>query len=219
MEQALIISHIVGGTTALLVGLVLMLRPKGDQLHITMGWIYTVGMFTVCFSAFGIVAFYRFSFFLMVIGVLTFYNTYVGVRVVRRRKSQVVQWYDWVISSLTSAFGIGLIGYGLYLFQLNQGFHIAVLLSAIFGVFTFLNGFRDLRKFNAKKYGNSAWWLREHINNMGGSYIAAFTAFVVQNGDAFLPNSSYNWLLWVLPGVVGGFVIAKAIKKRGLGRT
>ena len=217
MEQALVIGHIAGGTTALIVGLILMLRPKGGKTHVILGWIYTIGMFMVCFSAFSIIAFYRSSFFLLVIGVLTFYNTYIGVRVVRRRKTKAIQWYDWLITVLTSLFGIGLIGYGIHLYLRIQDFHFAILLSAIFGIFTLFNGLRDLRKFRAKSYNHPSWWLREHIGNMGGSYIAAFTAFAVQNGDAFLPDRSIIWLLWVLPGVLGGFIIARTIRLRGLG--
>jgi hypothetical protein len=52
------------------------------------------------------------------------------------------------------------------------------------------------------------WWYG-HISSMGGSYISAVTAFVVVN--IHLPQ--FQWVLWVLPGVFGGILIGRTIKK------
>ena len=212
MDVFLTYSHIIAGTTALLVGLLLMFRPKGTRTHVILGWIYAISMFWICASAFSIVAFYRFSFFLMIIGVLTFYSTFVGVRVTRRKEPGNEKWYDWGAAIVTCLFAIGLYGYAIYIF-IAIGFHILGMLSIVFGTFTFINGWRDLKFFKRSEVDHPKWWLHQHIIAMGSSYIAAVTAFAVQNGDVFMPKSSLNWFLWILPGVFGGFIIRRVVQK------
>lgn len=213
MHSFLIFLHIFAGVSALLVGLILMFRPKGTKSHIRLGWVYAISMFIICSSSLILISFYRFSFFLMVIAVLTFYTTFVGVRVTRRKKAGTEQWYDWGAAVVTCLFALGLFGYAIHIFSI-AGWHWVGLLSIGFGALTFLNAWRDLVFFYKKKTDHPQWWLHNHINAMGGSYIAAVTAFAVQNGDAWLPNSSYQWLFWVLPGVIGGRIIAQVIRKR-----
>ncbi len=212
MESLLIFSHIFSGATALLTGLILMLRPKGTQTHIRLGWVYATSMFTICLSALTMISFFRFSFFLMVIAVLTFYSTFVGVRVTRRKKADTEKWYDWGAAVITCLFALGLFGYAIHIFNI-AGWHWVAVLSLVFGSLTFANGWRDLLFFYNRKTDHPQWWLHNHINAMGGSYIAAVTAFVVQNGDAWLPGSSFQWLFWVLPGAIGGSIIGRVIRK------
>ncbi len=212
MDSFLTYSHIVSGGIALLVGLILMFRPKGTKAHIRLGWIYSFSMFWICASALTIITFYRFSFFLMVIGVLTFYSTFVGIRTTRRKQPGTERWYDWMASIITCLFALGLFGYAIHIFNI-AGWHWVGFLSILFGTFTFANGWTDLVYFYKKKANHAQRWLHEHINAMGGSYIAAVTAFAVQNGDAWLPGSSVSWLFWVLPGAIGGIIIARVIKK------
>ena len=40
---------------------------------------------------------------------------------------------------------------------------------------------------------------------MGGSYIATVTAFLVVNNPPYVPGL----VVWIAPGVIGGFIIAK----------
>lgn len=212
MHSLLIYLHIFAGVSALLVGLILMFRPKGTKTHIRLGWIYAIAMFTICLSALTLISFYRFSFFLMVIGVLTGYSTFVGIRVTRRKKAGTEKWYDWGAAIITCLFALGLFGYAIHVFNI-AGWHWVGFLSLVFGSLTFANGWRDLVFFYKKKVDHREWWLYNHINAMGGSYIAAVTAFVVQNGDAWMPGSSFQWLFWVLPGAIGGTIIGRVIKK------
>jgi hypothetical protein len=60
-------------------------------------------------------------------------------------------------------------------------------------------------------------WLRIHIPAMGGSYIALFTGFYVDNGPHLpvwdrLPGLSY----WLLPSLVGVPLILRAMARRHL---
>ena len=212
MESFLIYAHIFTGGTALLTGLILMFRPKGTRTHIRLGWVYAVSMFVICLSALTIISFYRFSFFLMVVGVLTFYSTFVGIRVTRRKKVGTEKWYDWGAALVTCLFAFGLFGYAIYIFYV-AGWHWVGFLSVIFGTLTFSNGWKDLVCFYKQQTRHPQWWLHNHINAMGSSYIAAVTAFVVQNGDAWMPDTSFQWLFWVLPGAIGGTIISRVIRK------
>ncbi|MEP0985817.1 hypothetical protein [Ekhidna sp.] len=212
MEKFLIISHVLCGGTVLTLGLIQMFNRKGGKNHILLGKIYVAAMWWICLSAWSIIFFYRFSAFLMVIAVLTFHSSFVGIRVLRRKKVGSEKWYDWAVSIVTSLFGIGIIIYGIHLF-LNTPNTILAFLCGLFGFFTLLNGFQDLRFFIQKPELEKHWWLRQHIGAMGGSYIAAITAFAVQNPNLFMPGSSYQWLLWILPGVIGTPLISLAGKK------
>lgn len=168
-------------------------------------------MWWICASAVCVISFYRFSAFLLVIAVLTFYSTFVGVRVLRRKKLGTEKWYDWVVAILTILFGVGLCGYGISVFMKVSNFHWLGALSIGFGIFTASGAVRDIRFFVSRQPNERLWWLYQHINAMGGSYIAAITAFAVQNGGVFLPSQSWAWLLWVLPGVVGSQILSRVV--------
>lgn len=212
MEKFLTISHIICGASVLLIGIVQMANRKGSKYHILLGKIYVAAMWWICLSALSIISFYRFSPFLLVIAVLTFHTSFVGVRVVNRKKPGSEKWYDWVVASATALFGIGLIGYGGYVYFNNSQLIFAILCAG-FGIITLKNGTDDLRFFIKPNISEKHWWLYQHIGAMGGSYIAALTAFAVQNPNIFMPNSSNQWLLWVFPGVIGTPVIVFAIRR------
>ncbi|MEM9329502.1 MAG: hypothetical protein AAGA85_27830, partial [Bacteroidota bacterium] len=169
LTQSLLTAHVIFGAIVLLLGLWIMLRPKGDRRHVLIGWAYVISMWAICCSAFLLVTFHRFSFFLMVVGVLTFYFSFAGVRVIRRKKDGGEKWFDWAVSALTLAFGLGLIGYGIYVAFLVQGFHVLTLLSSIFGIGMTRMGWKDLRFFLAPEGRERQWWLYQHISAMGGS--------------------------------------------------
>jgi uncharacterized membrane protein len=208
MEALLTLTHVVFGVSVLLLGLSISLSKKGTNAHKKMGLFYVISMWIVCFSAFAMIAFIRFSIFLLVIGVLTFYSSYVGYRVLKRKEIGSETWYDWLFASLAFLFGVGLIGYGVSLFFKVQEFSILGMLSIIFGYLTFSGGKEDLMLFLKKKTPPKHWWLRQHISAMGGSYIAAITEFGVQNVNKLPIDQSYSWLIWILPAILLSPVIS-----------
>ncbi|MEP1034115.1 hypothetical protein [Ekhidna sp.] len=212
MEQFLSISHIICGGTVLLLGVFQMFNRKGSKNHILLGKVYVAAMWWICLSALSIITFYRFSAFLLVIAVLTFHTSFVGVRVVNRKKPGTEKWYDWAVAIATSLFGVGLIGYGGYIFFATNNTVMAILCLG-FGLLTLKNGTDDLRFFIKPTISEKHWWLYQHIGAMGGSYIAALTAFAVQNPNIFMPNSANQWLLWIIPGVIGAPLIAIALRR------
>ena len=209
MEKALLLSHVAAGLLVFFSGFINLLNPKGQKQHIVIGKIDVAGMTWVFLSAILVISFYRFSFFLLVIGVLSFYSTFTGYRVLKRKVPGDEKWYDWLASILTALFGIGLTSYGCWALYITSFTHYLGYLSLGFGVFTFLNGAKDLRFFIRQPKKEKLWWLHQHIGAMGGSYIAAVTAAAVQNGNLFLAaDSSIKWLPWVLPTVIGSPMIS-----------
>ncbi len=212
MEKLLIYSHVFCGVLVLALGMVNLLNRKGTASHLLIGKIYVAAMWWICLSAIFIISFYRFSGFLMVIAVLTFYSTFVGVRVLRRKKPGTEQLYDWLVAGLTAVFGVSLFGYGLYYFYIKGGFHAFALLCVIFGFITGNAALRDIQFFIKRHLTDKQWWLRQHIGAMGGSYIAATTAAAVQNGHVFFPDGDFTWTLWLLPTIIGSPIISLASK-------
>lgn len=212
MEQFFIFSHVICGGTVLLLGLIQMFNRKGGKNHIILGKVYVGAMWWICLSALSIITFYRFSAFLLVIAVLTFHTSFVGVRVVKRKRPGSEKWYDWAVAVATSLFGAGLVAYGGYVY-FSHSQTILAFLCAGFGILTLKNGVEDIRNFLKPDIPEKHWWLYQHIGAMGGSYIAALTAFAVQNPNIFMPNSSHQWLLWIIPGVIGTPAITIAIKR------
>ena len=111
---------------------------------------------------------------------------------------------------IVSSFGMLYFSYLAY--QKDNVFF--TILFTIFGLFMFLLAFEDLRVFVGKKQIDNdvplqtRYWFQNHISRMGGSYIATVTAFLVVNNPPFIPGL----VVWIAPGVIGGFIIAKTRK-------
>ena len=212
MESLLVFSHILGGAIVLLIGLTIIIIKKGSSLHKLLGWIYVIAMWIVSFSAISIITFYRFNLFLLVIAIYTFYATFSGFRTIQRRKSVLTPRIDYLVSSIVFVAGLILNCFGCYILVTSSNVLLAGL-SIIFGFFIGLNAFRDLRFYSNGDKSDPNWWLYQHISAMGGSYIAAVSAFAVQNGDFLELPDAMAWMPWILPGVVGTPIITKAIRK------
>lgn len=109
MDQFFTYSHIICGALVLLLGLINILAKKGTRNHFLIGKIYVGAMWWICISALGIITFYRFNFFLLVIAAITYYTSFVGIRVLKRRVVGSQKWYDWVSAVATALFGFGLL--------------------------------------------------------------------------------------------------------------
>lgn len=204
MEKALIISHVVAGATTLLSGLMAaFVCKKGGKLHRQVGSVFYWSMFWIFISAILLISFVRFSAFLMVIAVFSWYLTFSGVRVLKLKKTLKPLPIDWAAAIITMVFGLFSIGMGIN-YQLQTEWSSALgYLCMFFGFFTFntgklnFNGFRNIHK------AEKMWWWFAHMNSMCGALIASITAFAVQNGAIFRLPNEMMWLPWVLPAFVG----------------
>jgi uncharacterized membrane protein len=209
MEKLLsimLVVHIAGGVIALLAGLVSIFSVKGSSTHRLAGKIYFVGM-TAVFIGAVFTAIGHHKDFLLMVGFFSYYLTVRGYRVLFLKKlpeGQKAKSIDWVIIIVSAIFIFTLLGWGFWAISFGAGIGIAALLFGVLGSNFLL---RDIKNFVRPPKEKMHWWY-SHIGSMGGSYISAVTAFVVVNIE--LPQ--YQWVLWILPGILGGILITRTIR-------
>jgi uncharacterized membrane protein len=209
MEKLLslmLVVRITGGVVALLTGLVAIFSTKGSPIHRLVGKIYFIGMTAVFIGAI-FTALGHHKDFLLMVGFFSYYLTVRGYRVLFLKKlneGQKPELIDWMIIIISAIFILTLLGWGFWALSLGEGIGIAALLFGILGSNFLL---RDIKNFVRPPKEKMHWWY-SHIGSMGGSYISAVTAFVVVNVE--LPQ--YKWVLWILPGILGGILITRTIR-------
>jgi uncharacterized membrane protein len=203
----MLLFHIAGGTVALLSGLVAMFALKGGSMHRTAGKIYFWGM-TAVFVGAVVVALGHKNHFLLMVGFFSYYMTVRGYRILSLKglhQGQKASPIDWLIISVSGIFVLTLLSWGVW--GMLHGEEMAIVAFLFGGIgLSFLTG--DIRKFTSPPAEKMHWWYG-HISSMGGSYISAVTAFAVVNIQ--LPQ--FQWVLWILPAIIGGIIIGRTIRK------
>lgn len=205
--SGMLVMHIAGGTIALISGLVAMLSLKGSKTHRLAGKIYFWGMTSVFIGAL-IIATSRKLDFLLMVAFFSYYMTVRGYRILSLKKlnqGQQAAAIDWAISIISGVFMVTLLGWGFWV--LLQGVSMGIV-AITFGAIGSSFLFNDIKRFFSPPKEKMHWWYG-HISSMGGSYISAVTAFVVVNIQ--LPQ--FQWVLWILPGIIGGILIGRTIRK------
>jgi uncharacterized membrane protein len=210
---ALTVFHVLIGTVALLVGLVPMFSRKGGALHRRTGLVYVWCMFGVAFTALlmcGLQEFRMLRLFLTGIAVLSFYLCITGWRATRQKKTGPTR-ADNYLTYGTLAVSAAMIGFGGWLLYVN-GPTIFPILFSFFGALTFSIARKDYVIIGRPIQKQQ--WFFQHLIRMGGSYIATFTAFLVNNTARMLPADAPDWIFtssWILPTIIGAAFIARAV--------
>jgi uncharacterized membrane protein len=204
--SVMLVVHIAGGVIALLAGLVSIFSVKGSSTHRLAGKIYFVGM-TAVFIGAVFTAIGHHKDFLLMVGFFSYYLTVRGYRVLFLKKlpeGQKAKSIDWMIIIISATFIFTLLAWGVWALRMGASIGVAaVLFGSVGSIFLLL----DVKKFIRPPKEKMHWWY-SHIGSMGGSYISGVTAFVVVNIE--LPQ--YQWVLWVLPGILGGILITRTIR-------
>lgn len=210
MYQLLLIFHVFTGTIGLMAGLLAMLVRKGPGTHVMSGRYFTMSMAACSLSAL-IMCLIKFNSFLLAIALFTLYMLQAGVRSIVLLKNKQLngpEFRDYLPLIIGFPLTVFMIGFPIYRQLTGQGSWLNVLLFFGFIMLAMLiQDVRVVRKSEAWKPGNKQWLIR-HISMMGGTYIAAFTAFAVNNIH-FGPG----WIMWILPSVLGSVLIQQAIAK------
>lgn len=187
LYQTALFIHIVCGGIALVAGIPALFARKWEQTHRVSGRIFYYSVLGVAFSAIGIAAWKSWyhladnATFLLYIGLFTFYQVQVGYRSVRDKSLKPYP-FDYFLGVL------GLVNGSFMLASLN-------LVLMVFGAIQLSLALQDTYgwwvRFKGGKLPPMAW-LRRHLGNMIGTYIAVFTAFLVV-------NSNGHWLIWLGP--------------------
>ena len=206
LYQITLIAHVIAGTLALLSGPIAMMRQDGGNLHRLAGKTFFRSMMIIAATGLGM-AWYRSSLFLVLIGVFSFYITFTGYRALSLKNLHYgvkAGWQDWTALVVCGIFGIfQLITGGYNLFQ-GDSFGIV---SLVFGTIFTLRIVSDFRRFTYNN-GERKSWLYVHIGNMMGAYIAAVTAFLVQNVQI-----EPAFIVWIAPTILITPFITFTIRK------
>lgn len=193
--KILLFIHILAGTTGLVTGILNIVRKKGDKPHKKIGRLFLYGMIINGIAGL-FMSIIHFNLFLFIIGIFSIYLASTGQRYLSLKNistNQKPKNIDWVLSFTMLFFAIAFIIYGVLLLLSNKNFGIVLL---VFGFISSSMAIQDFRNYKAKNTVKN-FWLLVHIQRMIGSFIAAFTAFLVVN-NTILPGV----IAWLLPTVV-----------------
>lgn len=212
MEQLLkilVIIHVTAGSGALLFGAIAFGLRKNTPKHKPIGRIYFWCM-TVVFVTAMVISIAKSLLFLFLIGVFSYYSTIVAYRSLRLKNlhnDQKPQKLDWAIEIISGLTFLGMVLLGLWVLLKNQ--NVGGTIPLILGSFGLLSVRTNLKLF-MQKPKMTLYWLKKHVGHMIGSYIGAFTAFLVNQTDHIPINPT---LLWLLPTILITPVIIIESKK------
>jgi len=235
IHQILFYSHVFCGSIGLIVFWLPMLSKKGSSFHITAGKIFTNGMLMVAVSGLFMSSFLlldpvavrypdgNLSFekaqqiteqsrtlgvFLLMLSLLVFVNVKHSVLVLKakgeRKELKGVGHMASILSLLLAGIGVGVLAV-----------HKGNLLFGIFSGLAIVSSLGLLRYIFKQKL-KPREWLIEHLGNIIGSGIGAYTAFFAFGGRRFLSDifvGQMQILPWVLPGVIGAIASIYLSKK------
>ncbi len=196
IHHANIALHIVCGMLALVIGIVMIGRPKGDALHRNLGRVFAVLVCIVVASAtFGIV-FFRHDVALSAITVLVGYQLFSGVRAIRS-KGAMPRALDTGLAIIAFAAGCAFL---IYLKQGNAAFWRPAVTTPLAGWMVFVSGY-DLVRLLFPAWWRLRIWTVEHgvklIFTIGGLASAAAGTIAPQ----YAPWSQIG------PSVVFGLIV------------
>jgi uncharacterized membrane protein len=195
--------HIAAGSTAFVMAPLALLTAKGGKAHRRWGKVYFWSMAVVGSTAI-VLALYRPVLFLALVAVFSFYAAFAAYRVLFHKnlpRGQKVTWPDWVAAIFTFASSLALALLGVFKPVLVQNLGIP---SIVFGFIGMWLAGKSIWQFLRPPKEKMFWWY-EHLGNMLGSYIAAWTAFSVVTIGRYVHG---GWVIWVLPTAIGAPAIA-----------
>ena len=203
-----LIFHVAAGIIGFFVAPAAMITVKGGLWHRRWGKVYFWAMTAAATSAILLSTFgVRQNLFLTFIGVFSFYLSYSGYRILYQKRpaqGQGPKWFDWIVAIATAVTGIGLITAGI-LKPTPMWAQISVV-AIVLGAGCFLNAGQDIYRFLNPPSDKNFWWYG-HMTGMLASYIAAVTAFLVNNAR-HMGFGGPIWVWWLLPTIVGVPAIA-----------
>lgn len=202
--------HIIGGGAGLIFGTIAAVVKKGSRPHLISGIVFFWGMLIASVSAL-ILSWLpgHENQFLFAVGGFTLYMIISGYRiVVLKRRSKTTQTKFFIIDYLITFFG-----YSFTIFLLTQSVkgllhgNTFSVVPGVFGLICLSYVALDTKLLLGKTTVKSIW-MYSHIVRMMGAMIASYTAFLVVNVQIEM-----QWILWLLPSVIGGIFISVFIRK------
>lgn len=225
IHQILFYIHVFCGSVGLLIFWLPMLAKKGSQLHVVSGKIFSNGMLIVSVSGLVMSAFLlldpiavrypdgglapekaarvieqnrNLGIFLLMLSLLVFVNVRHSILVLKAKADRSKLKNFNHLGSIMSLF---LAGVGVGLLALDKG-------NVLFAIFSLLSMASSigLARYIFKAELKPREWIIEHLTNIIGSGIGAYTAFFAFGGRRVFAEvfvGQMQLIPWILPGVVG----------------
>ncbi|CAN5331406.1 hypothetical protein BH09BAC3_BH09BAC3_29040 [soil metagenome] len=192
--------HIFAGSLTLISGLVAMTSRKGQNTHRLSGKIFFWSMAVTTLLGLNAGIFKPELHIFIPIAIISFYQAATGYRILfiktlnKGQKPQIIDWVLTIGMLLTSSVFIM-----LGIINMSTDIFFSIVLFAFSTIGLYCCGV-DLYNY-IKKPTNKFYWLFIHIFRMSHGFIAALTAFLVNNSKLFpfLPQV----LLLIIPIAVG----------------
>lgn len=194
MHHLNIITHIVSGTIALLLGLAAILTTKGSKWHVLAGrWFLVFLAMVIITGLIGVLVFGR-NTFLLVITMLSAYVAFSGYRAMKLKSNQF-RILDATIAIITLA----TVFYFIYYFRSIGMIWSPVIIYSTVGYLLFIISYDFFRYLIPQnRYGNL--WLYEHILKMMSAFSGILSAFTGTVFPQYHPYSQF------LPSTAGTIV-------------
>jgi hypothetical protein len=197
LHQGNIITHVLTGSTGILLGLICLLSFKGGQVHNKAGKVFLLFISVVILTGLiGVFVFKR-NTFLLVITVLSGYVSFSGYRILAFKQNKV-KLLDIVISVAT----LGVLAYFLSYFKTIGMIWSPIVIYSTVGALLFIILYDFIRYLIPKSfYIQRKIWLHEHIYKMTSAFAALLSAFAGTVLEAYQPHSQY------IPSALGMIII------------
>lgn len=200
--------HILAGSLTLISGLVAITSKKGQKIHRIFGKLFFWSMTVTTLLGLNAGIFRPDYQIFIPIAIISFYQAASGYRILYIKtlnKGQKPQFIDWAltIGMLLTSFVFIFLG----VLNLSTDIFYSIVLFSFSTIGVYCCGV-DLYNY-IKKPTNKFYWLFIHIFRMSHGFIAALTAFLVNNSKLFpfLPQV----LLLIIPIAIGQPIISLTI--------
>lgn len=206
----LLILHIIGGGTGLIFGTIAAVVKKGSKQHLIAGVVFFWTMLTASLSAL-ILSWLpgHENLFLFAVGGFALYMIVSGYRIVVLKRLFKIAGTKFSMID----YSITLFGLSFTIFLLIQSVkgllhgNTFSIVPGVFGLICLSYIALDIKLLLGKTTVKSIW-MYSHIVRMMGAMIASYTAFLVVNVQIEI-----QWILWLLPSVIGTIFISIFIRK------
>lgn len=235
VHTQLVNAHIVVGAVALVLFWIPVVVRKGSPIHIKIGRVYALAMYTVALTAFvaslmvladpiGVQQpnaslsaeqaaeraeqFRVFSLFLLMLSILVFASLRHGLLALREKAEPGTLRTKLHRSNLIALVTTAVVVGGIGIAYQQILLMIFAVIGAIAGVGMLQDTRRDMTKPRARIYA--------HLNSLIGTGIGAYTAFFAFGGARFFSDllpGQWQTIPWVLPAIIGTIATSR-LKRR-----
>jgi hypothetical protein len=200
--------HIAVGTITLISGVLAMSTKKGQKNHRLYGKLFFWSMAITCLLGLNASIFREGLLLFIPIALISFYQVATGYRILyikNLHKGQKPLWIDWTLTIGMLATTMAFVIWGII--SLQTDIFLSIVLFAFSTIGMYCCGV-DLFHYT-KKPTDRNYWLFIHIFRMSHGFIAALTAFLVNNSKLFkfMPQV----LLLIIPISIGQPIITYVI--------